>query len=59
MTYRERLAYWAVVRLLPTQQWVVIARFHHRSNTEGYCRFVQQAMPQQVFQVVFDLPSKQ
>jgi hypothetical protein len=59
MTYRERLACWAVVRLLPTQQWVVVARFYHRSNAEGYCRFVQRAMPQQVFQVVFDVPPMQ
>ncbi|PSB22580.1 hypothetical protein C7B61_20470 [filamentous cyanobacterium CCP1] len=56
MTYSERLNYWAVVRLLPTHQWVVVARFHSRSDADGYCQFLQRQMPNQKFMVVFDLP---
>ncbi|MBW4467897.1 MAG: hypothetical protein KME07_20925 [Pegethrix bostrychoides GSE-TBD4-15B] len=56
MTYRERLEYWAVARLLPTGQWVILARFHRRADAEGHCQFMQQANPEIRFEVVFDLP---
>ncbi|GAB4382507.1 MAG: hypothetical protein Kow00121_42880 [Elainellaceae cyanobacterium] len=56
MTYRERLNYWAVVRLVSGCQWIVIARFHQRSDAEGHCRFLQRQMPDVQFKVVFDLP---
>jgi hypothetical protein len=55
--YRERLEYWAVARLLPTQQWVIVARFHRRADAEGNCQFMQQANPTIRFEVVFDLPA--
>ena len=55
MAYRERLEYWAVARLLPTGQWVILARFHRRVDAEGHGRFMQQANPEICFQVVFDL----
>ncbi len=58
MTYRERLDFWAVVRLLPTQQWVVVARFHRRSDADGHCEFLRRSMPSIRFQVVFDLPNQ-
>jgi len=56
MTYEERLKHWALVRLLPTQQWVVVGRFHRRSDAEGHCQFLQHRMPNESFKVVFDLP---
>ncbi len=56
MAYRERLEYWAVARLLPSLQWLIVARFHRRADAEGHCQFMQQANPQIRFQVVFDLP---
>lgn len=54
MTYQERLKHWAVVRLLPTQQWVVMGRFHRRSDAEGHCQFWRQQMPHTEFKVVFE-----
>lgn len=57
MTYGERLQHWAIVRLLPSHQWVVVARFRSRSDVEGYCQFLQRQMPDTQFKVVFDLLS--
>lgn len=59
MTYQERLNYWAIVRLLPTNQWVVIGRFHKRSDAEGHLQFWQQQVPDEQFKVVFDLQEEQ
>jgi hypothetical protein len=36
MTYGERLKYWAIVRLMPNFRWVVVARFHNRSDADGH-----------------------
>lgn len=55
MSYKERLKYWAICRLLPNQQWVIIARFHKRSDADGHVEFLQQRMPNLVFKVVFDV----
>lgn len=55
MSYRERLNYWAVVRLLPNMQHIVMARFHRRSDADGYRVVVQRLMPAAIFVVVFDL----
>ncbi|NJO39216.1 MAG: hypothetical protein HC769_12790 [Cyanobacteria bacterium CRU_2_1] len=64
MTYRDRLNSWAVARLLPSQNWQIIHRFHRRfsrgdaarTDAEGHCRFLQQQHPDRRFIVVFDLP---
>lgn len=54
MTYAERLNHWAVVRLLPGMQRVVVARFHHRSDADGYTQTLKRLMPDATFLVVFD-----
>jgi hypothetical protein len=56
MTYADRLKYWAIVRLLPTQRWVILARFHRRSDAEGHLRFLRRQMPNVVLAIVFVLP---
>ncbi|MBW4660769.1 MAG: hypothetical protein KME15_19010 [Drouetiella hepatica Uher 2000/2452] len=55
MPYRERLNYWAIARLLPAQNWVIIARFHRRSDAEGHCAFLRRSIPDAQFRVVFEL----
>lgn len=55
MTYRERLAHWAVVRLLPNFQRVIVARFRSRSDADGYAMRLRQLMPTAEFVVLFDL----
>ncbi len=58
MTYRERLHYWAIARLLPTQHWAIVARFHKRSDADGHLVLLQQMLPTVQLRVVFDLPSE-
>lgn len=55
MTYGERLNCWAIARLLPSQQWVIVARFHKRSDAEGHHQFLCRVLPNVPFKVVFDL----
>jgi hypothetical protein len=55
MTYKDRLCCWAIARLLPTQQWIIVARFRSRSDAEGHFQFLRQTIPHAKFEVVFDL----
>lgn len=55
MTYRERLHYWAIARLLPTQQWAIIARYRSRSDADGHFQFLRRKVPNVLFKVVFDV----
>lgn len=54
MTYKDRLCCWAIARLLPTQQWIIVARFRSRSDAEGHFKFLRQTIPHVKFEVVFD-----
>lgn len=54
MTYAERLNHWAVVRLLPNMQRVVVARFKSRSDAEGYAQVLHRLLPNATLTVVFD-----
>lgn len=54
MTYAERLNHWAIVRLLPNMQRVVVARFKSRSDADGYVQALQRLIPDAAFLVVFD-----
>ena len=55
MTYYQRLHPWAVVRLLPQMQRVVVARFRNRSNAEGHLKALKRLMPDAEFVIVFDV----
>ncbi len=55
MTYSDRLKHWAIVRLLPKMQRIVIERFHRRSDADGHLHFLQQHIPDGTFIVVFDV----
>ena len=55
MTYKERLCCWVIARLLPTQQWIIVARFRSRSDADGHFQFLRQTIPHVKFEVVFDL----
>jgi hypothetical protein len=54
MTYRERLNHWAVIRLLPNCQRVVVDRFRSRSDAEGHAQAMRHLVPDGEFMVVFD-----
>lgn len=55
MTYKDRLCCWAIARLLPTQQWIIVARFRNRSDADGHFKFLRQTIPHVKFELVFDL----
>ncbi len=54
MPQHERLTPWAIVRLLPNMQRIVVARFRKRSDADGHWRILRQHIPKAVFIVVFD-----
>jgi hypothetical protein len=58
MTYRQCLKPWAVARLLPNQQWKIIARYHSRNDAEGHFQLCRQRVPNIQFKVVFELPKR-
>ncbi|NEP55227.1 MAG: hypothetical protein F6K65_43180 [Moorea sp. SIO3C2] len=55
MTYSQRLYPWAVVRLLPKMQRVVIGRFRNRSDAEGHMQALKRLMPDAEFIIIFDI----
>jgi len=58
MAYRDCLKPWAVARLLPNLQWVIIGRYHNRSDADGHLQLCRQRIPNIQFKVVFDLPKQ-
>ncbi|MEG4857947.1 hypothetical protein QUB75_09520 [Microcoleus sp. K1-B6] len=54
MTYKDRLHCWAIARLLPSEQWIIVARFRSRSDADGHFQFLRQTIPHVKFEVVFD-----
>jgi hypothetical protein len=54
MTYRERLNSWVIARLLPSQRWAIVARFHRQSDADGYAQVLRQMMPGVLLWVAFD-----
>lgn len=54
MPYRDRLNSWAVVRLLPKLQRVVISRHRSESDADGHCQVLRRLEPDAEFIVMFD-----
>lgn len=55
LAYKDRLCCWAIARLLPSGQWIIVARFRSRSDADGHFKFLRQTIPHVKFEVVFDL----
>jgi hypothetical protein len=55
MPYRDRLNPWAVVRLLPCCQRIVVGRFRNRSDADGHLQVLRRLIPQAAFVVLFDM----
>ena len=53
--YPARLNPWAIVRLLPNMQRVIVGRFRSRSDADGHLQCLRQLIPHASFVVVFDL----
>lgn len=58
IAYRDRLNCWAIARLLPKMQRIIVARFRNRSDAEGHVQCLRQLIPHASFIVVFDPPVK-
>ncbi|MBD2021265.1 hypothetical protein H6F43_13880 [Leptolyngbya sp. FACHB-36] len=54
MPYRDRLNSWAVVRLLPKLQRVVVSRHRSESDADGHCQVLRRLEPDAEFIVMFD-----
>ena len=54
MPYRERLAPWIVVRLLPKMQRVVCGRFRSRSDADEHLSLLRRHLPETEFVIIFD-----
>lgn len=52
--YREWLNCWAIARLLPDMQRLIVARFRSRSDADGHLQFLRHQIPDGEFIVVFD-----
>ncbi|MDX2215376.1 MAG: hypothetical protein SFY66_19085 [Oculatellaceae cyanobacterium bins.114] len=53
LAYRERLTVWAIARLLPNLEPLVVARFRTRSDADGYLNSLRNRMPNAQFVVTF------
>ncbi|NEP47478.1 MAG: hypothetical protein F6K65_00945 [Moorea sp. SIO3C2] len=55
MSYSQRLYPWALIRLLPKMQRMVVRRFRNRSDAEGHLQALKRLMPDEKFIIIFDL----
>lgn len=54
MTYLEKLNPWCVVRLLPSMQHQIVARFRRRSDAEAHLQILHRLIPGGVtFTIIF------
>jgi len=57
MTYKDSLKPWVIARLRSNNlQWVIVDRYHSRSDADGHLRLLRLRVPNVQFKVVFDLP---
>ena len=54
MTYGDRLRRWHVIRVLPNLKQVVVARFVHESDADGYAQARRRLEPDSTFWVVLE-----
>ncbi|MBD2164799.1 hypothetical protein H6G04_10325 [Calothrix membranacea FACHB-236] len=52
--YRQRLNTWAITRIVPNTDPVIVARFRSRSDADGYLRHLRQVIPNTAFEIVVD-----
>lgn len=52
--YRKRLNAWAITRMVPNAQPVIVARFRSRSDADGYLRHLRQVIPNTTFEIIVD-----
>lgn len=53
MTYLEKLNPWCVVRLLPSMQHQIVARFRRRTDAEAHLQILHRLIPGVAFTIIF------
>ncbi|HEY9830237.1 MAG TPA: hypothetical protein V6D26_06635 [Stenomitos sp.] len=49
---------WAIARLLPNAQTIIVARFHNRQDADDHKRLLHRFIPNAKFEIIFDLPNE-
>jgi hypothetical protein len=50
---------WAIVRLLPKAQAIIIARFRNRQDADDHKRLLHRFIPNAEFEIIFDPPHEE
>jgi putative acetyltransferase len=58
-SYPEKNRPWAIARLLPNAQTIIVARFHNRQDADDHKRLLHRFIPNAKFEIIFDLPNEQ
>jgi putative acetyltransferase len=56
-SYPEGNHPWAIARLLPNAQTIIVARFHNRQDADDHKRLLHRFIPNAQFEIIFDLPN--
>lgn len=49
---------WAIARLLPNAQAIIVARFRNRQDADDHKRVLHRFIPNAEFEIIFDLPNE-
>ncbi|MBW4545121.1 MAG: hypothetical protein KME25_11840 [Symplocastrum torsivum CPER-KK1] len=49
---------WAIIRLLPNAQTIIVARFRNRQDADDHKRLLHRFIPNAEFEIIFDLPNE-
>ena len=50
---------WAIARLLPNAQAIIVARFRNRQDADDHKRLLHRFIPNAEFEIIFDAPNEQ
>ncbi|ACC83971.1 hypothetical protein [Nostoc punctiforme] len=59
MTYLEKLSPWCIVRLKPSMQNQIVARFRRRSDAEAHLQVLCRLIPSVSFTLIFNVVLEQ
>lgn len=50
---------WAIARLLPNAQAIIVARFRNRQDADDHKRLLHRFIPNAEFEIIFDLSNQE
>lgn len=54
MTYSKQIRPWCIIRTLPNNQLIVMARFRRRDDAVAYLQVLQNLLKNVAFTIIFD-----